>query len=114
MPVYYCVSYTRSDDIFQLKTLRPPSGQTFCKIMTIGRLSSQKVVFTGIKSHFSYTPKLFFYRTMHFDIYKVHLPTNALFIKLDRVLKFTLQITLACSYVFRSTTIIREPSLDPS
>ena len=31
-----------------------------------------------------------FYRcTVHFDIYKVHSPTNALFIKLDKVLKFT-------------------------
>jgi len=49
---------------------------------------------------------------VHFGIYKVHTPTNALFIKLDRVLKFTLKITLTCSYMFRSTTIIREPSLD--
>ena len=47
-------------------------------------------------------------------IYKVRTPTNALFIKLDEVLKFTLKITLACSYMFRSTTIIREPSLEPS
>lgn len=47
MPVYYCVSHTLSDNIFQLKTLRPPSGQTFCKIMTIGRLNSQKVKFIG-------------------------------------------------------------------
>jgi len=51
---------------------------------------------------------------MHFDIYKVHTPTNALFIKLDKVLKFTLKLTLNCSYMFRSTTIIREPSLEPS
>ena len=29
--------------------------------------------------------------TVHFDIYKVHTPTNALFIKLDKVLKFTLK-----------------------
>jgi len=28
---------------------------------------------------------------------KVHTPTNALFIKLDKVLKFTLKITLTCS-----------------
>jgi len=44
------------------------------------------------------------------------MPTDALFIKLDKVLKFTLKITLICSYMFRSlnTTIIREPSLDPS
>jgi len=47
---------------------------------------------------------------VHFDIYKVHTPTNALSVKLDRVLKFTLKITLTCSYMFRSTTIIREPS----
>ena len=49
-----------------------------------------------------------------FNIYKVHTPTNALFIKLDNVLKFTLKITLTCSYMFRSTTIIRKPSLEPS
>jgi len=49
-----------------------------------------------------------------FEIYKVHTPTNALFIKLDKVLKFTLRVTLTCSYMFRSTTIIREPSLGPS
>ena len=35
-------------------------------------------------------------------------------IKLDKGLKFTLKITLTCSYMFRSTTIIREPSLEPS
>ena len=46
--------------------------------------------------------------------YKVHIPTNALFIKLDKILKFTLKITLTCSYMFRSTTTIREPSLEPS
>jgi len=57
---------------------------------------------------------VFFNRcTVHFDIYKVHTPTNVHFIKLDRVLKFTLKITLTCSYMFQSTTIIREPSLDP-
>ena len=56
-----------------------------------------------------------FYRcTVHFDIHKVHTPTNALCIKLDKVLKFTLNITLTCSYMFRSTTIIREPSLEHS
>jgi len=38
----------------------------------------------------------------------------ALFINLDKVLKFTLKITLTCSYMFRSTTIIREHSLEPS
>jgi len=51
---------------------------------------------------------------MHFDIYNVHSPTNALFIKLDKVLKLTLRIILAFSYMFRSTTIIRKPSLEPS
>jgi len=45
---------------------------------------------------------------------KVHTPTNTLFIKLDKVLKFTLKITLTCSYMFWSTTIIKEPSLEPS
>jgi len=45
---------------------------------------------------------------------KVHTPTNALFIKFDKVSKFTLKITLTCSYMFRSTIIIREPSLEPS
>jgi len=46
---------------------------------------------------------------------KVHMPTNALFIKPDKVLKFTLKISLTCSYMFRSlsTTIIRKPSLEP-
>jgi len=33
---------------------------------------------------------------------------------LTKILKFTLKITLACSYMFRSTTITREPSLEPS
>ena len=49
--------------------------------------------------------------TVHFYIYKVHTPTNALFIKLDKLLKCTLKITFTCSYMFRSMTIIREPSL---
>jgi len=57
---------------------------------------------------------IYFYRcTEHFDIHKVHSPTNALFIKLDKVLKIALKITSACSYMFRSATIIREPSLEP-
>jgi len=47
-------------------------------------------------------------------VYKVHTPTNALFIKFGEVVKFTLKITLTCCYMFRSTTIIREPSLEPS
>ena len=58
-----------------------------------------------------------FYRcTVHFDIYKVHTPTNALCIKLDKFLKFTFKITSTCYYMFLSliTTIIREPSLEPS
>ena len=34
----------------------------------------------------------FCYRyTVKYDIYKVHTPTDALFIKLDKVLKFTLK-----------------------
>jgi len=33
-------------------------------------------------------------------------------IKLDKVLK--LKITLACSYMYRSMTVIREPSPEPS
>ena len=74
MPVYYCVSHTRND-IFQLKTLRAPSGQTFCKIMTIGRLSSQKFTFAGNEISFLVCSWTFFYHyTMHFDIYKVHSP----------------------------------------
>jgi len=48
------------------------------------------------------------------EICKVHTPTNALFIKLEKVLKFTLNITSTRSYMFRSTTVIREPSLGPS
>jgi len=47
-------------------------------------------------------------------IYKVRTPTNALFIQLDNVLKFTLKITSTCSYMFRSMIIIRDPSLEPS
>ena len=47
-------------------------------------------------------------------IYKVHTPTNALYFKLDIVLKCILKIILTCSYMFRSTTIIRESSLKPS
>jgi len=34
---------------------------------------------------------------VHFDIYEGHTPKNALFIKLDKVLKFTLKITSTCS-----------------
>ena len=34
---------------------------------------------------------VFYHYTVHFAIYKVHTPTNALFIKLDKVLKFTLK-----------------------
>ena len=49
-----------------------------------------------------------------FFSYEVHTPKNALFIKLDKVLKFTLKIILNYSYLFRSTTFIREPSLEPS
>jgi len=47
---------------------------------------------------------------------EVHTPTNALFIKLDKVLKFILKIIRTCSYMFRSLStiiIIREPSLEP-
>ena len=54
------------------------------------------------------------HKSEFFKFYKVHSPTNAHFIKLDRVLKFTLKITLACSYMFRSTTTFREPSLELS
>jgi len=45
-------------------------------------------------------------------MYKIYTPTNSLFIKLDKDLKFTLKVTLTRSYMFRSlhTTIIREPS----
>ena len=35
---------------------------------------------------------VFYRRTAHFDIYKVHTPTNAHFIKFDEVSKFTLKI----------------------
>ena len=35
---------------------------------------------------------------------------NALLIKIDKILKFTLKVNLTCSYMIRSTTIIREPS----
>jgi len=46
--------------------------------------------------------------------YEVHAPKNALFIKIDKVLKLTLKIILTWFYMFRFTTIIREPSLEPS
>jgi len=66
-------------------------------------------------SLYCYIDFYFFYRSaVHFDIYKLHTPTNALFIKLEQVLKFRLKSTLTCSYMFWSTTIIREPSLEPS
>ena len=53
---------------------------------------------------------------VHFGNCKVHTPTNALLIKLEKVLKFALKITSTCSYMFRflSTTIMGEPSLEPS
>jgi len=51
---------------------------------------------------------------IYIEVYKVHTPTNALFIKLDKVLKFILKITLTCCYMFRSTAITMEPSLEPS
>ena len=38
--------------------------------------------------------------------YKVRTPTNALFIELDKVLKFTLKITLTCYYMFRSLNAV--------
>jgi len=63
----------------------------------------------------NYTREIFIVvRTVNFDIYKVHTQTNALLIKLDKLLKFTLKLTLTCSYMFRSTTVIREPSLETS
>jgi len=44
---------------------------------------------------------IFFYRcTEHFDIYKIHTPTNALYIKLDKVLKFTLKSLLLAPTCF--------------
>jgi len=63
--------------------------------------------------HFTFLS--FFYRcTVHFDLYTVHTPTSASLIKLDKILKSALKITLTCPYMFRSTTNIREPSLEPS
>ena len=47
-------------------------------------------------------------------MYKVHTPANVLFIKLEKSFKIYIKITLTCSYMFRPTTIIREPSLEPS
>jgi len=50
--------------------------------------------------------QIFFYLcTVHFDIYEVHTPKNVLFIKSDKVLKFTLKITFTCPYMLWSTTI---------
>ena len=37
--------------------------------------------------------------------FEVHTPTNALFIELHEVLKFTLKTTSTCSYMFRSLTL---------
>jgi hypothetical protein len=38
-----------------------------------------------------YTAFNFYRYTVHFDIYKIHTLTNAIFIELDKVLKFTLK-----------------------
>jgi len=54
--------------------------------------------------------KYFFYRcTVHSDIHTVHSPTNAHLLELR--LKLTLK--LDGSYMFRSTTIIRELAIEP-
>jgi len=50
---------------------------------------------TNVFAHSKRIKSIFYPCTVHFDIYKVHSPTNARFIKLDKVLKFTLKITLA-------------------
>jgi len=58
---------------------------------------------------------MFFNRcAVHFGIYTVHTPANAFFVKLGKVLKCALKGTLTCSDMFRSTAVIREPSLEPS
>jgi len=48
---------------------------------------------------------------MHFDICRVHSPTNELF-NLKSTLKFTLNTHKYRSYMFQSSTIIRELSLN--
>ena len=53
--------------------------------------------------------------TLTLSNHKVHTPTNALFIKFNEVLKFTLKITSTCSHTFRSlSTAIITPSSEPS
>ena len=53
---------------------------------------------------------LLFYRcTVHFEIYAVHSPTNALFINLVKSFKFTLKYTIILLLNFRSLmTIVRK------
>ena len=106
---------------YDLRSVRLTSCGTAIEIPELGTKSiTQHKKTCGVKV-WTFTKtctkmlSVYFYRcTVHFDIYKVHYPTNALCIKLDKILKFTLKTTLVCSYMFRSTTIIREPSLEPS
>ena len=107
--------------------MRPPSlkhnARSFIKLGVLNRhkrsvhsmVSAVQLLISAICMLLLNSLHVFFnHCTVYFYIYKVHTPTNALFIKLDKVLKFTLKITLTCSYMFRSTTVIREPSLEPS
>ena len=106
---------------YRLELLRPlflTRVQTSIKLMReIG--DSPICTFLGLSDSFTkyktLSPTIFYLCTIRFDICKVRTQTNPLFIKLDKVLKFTLKITLTCSYMFLSlsTTIIREPSLEP-
>ena len=90
---------------------RSDSGQIKYQSNDIITLKLQEYISNAHLNKHVVTNYIFHRCTVLFDIYEVHTPTNALFIKLDKVLKFTLKITLTCSYMFRSTTIIREPSL---
>ena len=60
--------------------------------------NKSKRKFKGFLCAFPFIILIIFYRsTVNFGIYEVqkfiHTPTNALYIKLDKVLKFTLKIT---------------------
>jgi len=76
-------------------------------------MNAQEIIMKGSEANLRQAHRLLV-SFMNMVMNKVHTPTNSLFIKLDNVLIFTLKITLTCSYMFRSTTIIREPSLEPS
>ena len=113
---HWALSYSNKGNIQHTKSLKSMQRLRANKI-SVKRYHYAQVTRIYIQCAFepTFSNKLHFYRcTVHFDIYKVHTPTNALFIKRDKDLKFTLKITLICSYIFQSTAIIKEPSPEPS